>query len=246
MAAERQAGAAVPDEARQKREGHPLRAMAAGTAVALFLGALRATWRVETHGVDRFDAAIAEGRRALLVFWHGKYAPLFAILRDRRACIFSSESDRGLAIATICRHFGYACVRIPDGGGDESLRRMEEALKDYSLTGLAADGPLGPRHKVKRGPVLLASQLGFEIFPASFAARPCLVAKKRWDRMELPPPFAHVRLELGSPFAVPPRLDQDGLSAWSRVLHEALDTVDESAREGLLTRPRLRDTTRPE
>lgn len=246
MGEERQAGTEAPNEARPNRGGHPFRAIATGTAIAFLLAALRATWRVESHGVDRFDAAIAQGRRALLVFWHGKYAPLFAILRDRRACIFSSESDRGLAIATICRYFGYACVRIPDGGGDESLRRMEAALEDYSATGIAADGPLGPRHKVKRGPVLLASRLGFEIFPASFAARPCLVSKHRWDRMELPPPFARVRLELGSPFAVPPGLDQEGVSAWSRVLHEALDTVDEAAREGLLTLPRPRDTTRPE
>jgi len=220
-------------ETRAHRGGISLRAMATGTAAAFLLGALRATWRVEVNGLDRFDAALAEGRRVLAVFWHGKYVPLFALMRERRACIFSSESERGSAIAMICRHFGYACVRIPDGGRDESLRRMEAALKDYSLTALAADGPLGPRHKVKRGPVLLASRLGFEVFPMSFAARPCLVARSRWDRMELPPPFARVRLESGSPFAVPRDLDPDGVGAWCRVLHEALDAVDEAASEGL-------------
>ena len=41
-------------------------------------------------------------------------------------------------------------------------------------------------------------------------------------------------------------VDEEGGSAWSRVLHEALDTVGEAAREGLLTPPRPRGTTRPE
>lgn len=225
--------AASGQESSVQRERLSLRAEVIGTAVAYFLGALRATWRVDAMGVDRFDEALAEGRRALLVFWHGKYVPMFSLLRNRRACVFASESERGSAIAVICRHFGNACVRIPDGGKDESLRRMEAALEEYSATGLAADGPLGPRHKVKRGPVLLASKLGFEIFPASFAARPCLEAKRRWDRMELPPPLARLRLEVGAPIKVPRELDPDGVSDWCLVLHQALDTVDAAAREGL-------------
>ena len=211
------------------------RARAIGGTVARTLSVLCATWRVGVSGLERFDQALLEGRRALVVFWHGKYVPMFAILRDRRACIFSSESERGSAIATICRHFGYACVRLPDGGRDESLLRMEEALREYSLTGLAADGPLGPFHKVKRGPIVLASRLGYEIFPMSFAARPCFVAKARWDQMELPSPFARVQLAVGTPFAVPRDIerDADALTAWCHVLGEALDAVDVSARNEL-------------
>ena len=51
--------------------------------------------------------------------------------------------------------------------------------------------------------------------------------------MELPPPFARVRLEIGSPLAVPRDLDADGIAAWSRVLHEARDALDEAARDPL-------------
>jgi lysophospholipid acyltransferase (LPLAT)-like uncharacterized protein len=212
-----------------------LRARLLGLAAANGLGALCASWRVGVSGLDRFDEALAERRRALMLFWHGKYVPLFVLLRDRRACIFSSVSERGSSIATICRHFGYECVRLPDGGGADSLERMELALREHLATGLAADGPLGPWHKVKRGPVVLASRLGFEIYPVSFAARPCLVSRSRWDRMELPLPFARVRLVVGEPMAVPRDASEsvEATAAWCDRLRHALDETGAAAERAL-------------
>lgn len=209
--------------------------MLPGGAVARLLEVLRASWRVEAHGLDRFDAMLASGRRGLVLFWHGKYVPLFVLLRDRRGCVFTSESKRGAAIGAICRHFGYECVCLPDRGGDSSLARMERALEGHGTTALAADGPLGPYHTVKRGPVLLASRLGFEVVPVSFAARPTLVARARWDRMELPLPFARVALELGDPLGVPRAVAESAeeVAAWSRRLHAALDAVDAAASDAL-------------
>ncbi|MBI2213797.1 MAG: DUF374 domain-containing protein [Acidobacteria bacterium] len=211
------------------------RASVIGRSVAAVMGALRASWRVDARGLERFDAALAEGRRGMIVFWHGKYAPLFVLLRDRHACIFASESERGATIATICAWFGHDCVRIPDGGRDESLARMETALRERNATGLAADGPLGPWHKAKRGPIVLASKLGYEIFPVSFAARPCLQSKSRWDRMELPAPFARVRLEVGPPFAVPRDVAEspDAIGSWCERLGHELDDAGAAAASAL-------------
>lgn len=207
------------------------RARLIGASIASSMEMLRASWRLETHGLDRFDAALAEGRRAMIVFWHGKYAPLFALLGGRHACIFSSQSARGFAIASICTHFGYECVLLPDGGRDESIARMEEALRGHHATGLAADGPLGPWHKAKRGPIVLASKFGYEIFPVSFAARPCLASRVRWDRLELPLPFARVCLEVGEPFTVPRQVVEnvETIGPWCERLGRELDDAGAAA-----------------
>lgn len=217
-------------------ERPPLRARLIGSAWSLALRLQAASWRKIVRGVDRFDARIAEGRPVLALFWHGKYTPLFALLRGRRAVIFTSLSARGDVIATICRRFGYSPVQIADHGGDASLGRMREALRSAPACGIAVDGPLGPYHAVKRGPVQLASELGLLVFPVTFAARRSRVDTGRWDRFELPRLFTRVVLLMGDEIEIPPGVGEgtpEELGRWTERIHDALDALDRRAEEML-------------
>ncbi len=194
----------------------------------MVLRGLHATWRVETQGLEAFDQALADGRGVIAAFWHGSYIPLFALLKNRNAVIFTSLSARGAVIAEICRHFGYRAVQIPDHGGDASLATMARTLATAPAAGLAVDGPLGPRHEVKRGAIQLAGGLGWCIYPIAVALRPKRVLAGRWDRREIPWPWSRVALVVGEPLE--PEREPD-LMTWQRRVGEALEIAGRRASE---------------
>ena len=107
-----------------------------------------ATWRKHCEGLERLDRVLADGRPVLFCFWHGKYVPLFALLRGRPACVFTTQSARGEVIAEVCRRFGYACVQVPARSQGQAYEIMRRALSRHAerrhRRGWAAR-PLPPR-----------------------------------------------------------------------------------------------------
>lgn len=185
-----------------------------------------ATWRKHCEGLDRLDRVLADGRPVLFCFWHGKYVPLFALLRGRPACVFTTQSPRGEVIAEVCRRFGYACVQVPARSQGQAYDIMRRALSRHANGGIAVDGPLGPYHRVKRGAVKLASELGYLVVPASASARRKRVFRHRWDRLELPGLFTHVGLAVGEPLEVPAGLGAESAQALALQLRTALEALD--------------------
>ena len=204
-------------------------------ATVLRLQAL--TWRKKIVGLERFAALRAGGHRVIVLFWHGKYVPLFALVRVPGASIFTSRSFRGDVISEICRHFGLRAVEIPDRGGDASLDLMRAAVADADVAAIAVDGPLGPYHSVKRGAIEIASELQYLLLPIALASRSKRIATERWDRREVPRLFTTVYVEAGEPIAVPHGLDEEGIKAWSQHVHDALEALDARA-EGAVLRDR--------
>ncbi len=188
-----------------------------------------ATWRKEYDGLEELDRLVADGRKILFGFWHGKYVPLFALLRGRPCCVFTSQSERGAIIAEICRHFGYACVLVPVRGRGHPLDLMRRALAQHQNGGIAVDGPLGPYHKVRRGAIKLASELGYVIVPGSVCVQRRRIVKHRWDRMELPKLFSRVAFAIGQPMEIPSNLNAETTQAWAVRLHDALTALDRRA-----------------
>ncbi|MFQ5755398.1 MAG: lysophospholipid acyltransferase family protein [Acidiferrobacterales bacterium] len=210
---------------------HRLQARVLGLIWAWVLRLQAATWRIEVEGLDRLDRMISRDQRFLLTFWHGKYLPLFALLRDHNACVFASDSPRGDVLAEISRRFGYACMQIPDHARDRSLDLMRETLPHHRAGAIAVDGPLGPHHVVHRGAIQLASELGLVVLPASVAARRKRVRKQRWDRMEVPHLFTRVYLVVGNPIIIPSDVAPDDIAGWANQLRDALEAVDRRAED---------------
>lgn len=215
------------DATRKKRERPSgARATLLAFLIAMGLRVSFATWRKKACGLDRLDRMLEAREPLIAAFWHGRIAALYPWLAGRHAVIFTSASRRGDVIAEACRRFGYDCVQIPDHGRTHSLTIMKEALRRHPVCGVAVDGPLGPYHAVKRGAVELASELGFKVVPVSVAANRKWIARRRWDRHEVPWPFTRVALVVGDPLIVPPALDSEGIAQWSERLRAALAAGD--------------------
>jgi lysophospholipid acyltransferase (LPLAT)-like uncharacterized protein len=185
-----------------------------------------ASWYREISGLDYIQQALARQERVLVVFWHGKYVPLFVLLRGFDACILTTRSFRGDIIAAICKKFGYSSVEIPDHATMEISPILDRISAEYHCLGMAADGPHGPCHSVKAGLVHFASQLQLAIIPASIAVRRKIVLKKRWDKMEIPLFFSRVCLVLGEPLRTPPVLQHQELKEWTSRLKKSIEHSD--------------------
>ncbi len=219
-----------------------------GWVWAWLLRVQSATWRKRQEGLEALDALLAERRRVLFCFWHGRYLPLFALLRGRPACVFTSQSDRGRVIAEICRNFGYDCVLVPARNQGQAYELMQRALERHQNGGIAVDGPLGPFHRVKRGAIKLASELGYIVVPASATARRKRIIAKRWDRMEFPGWFTQVGLAIGTPMEIPEHLSAEATQVWAARVHTALEQLDRRAEAlaGIVAEPDQRPLRQPD
>jgi len=220
------------------------KARALGLLWTLFLHLQRSSWRLSVEGEERLDACLRSPRGAILVFWHGKYMPLFVLLRRWSGCVFTSRSFRGGVVAEICRRFGYRAVSLADHGGDDSLVTMRRALAEIRVGAVAVDGPLGPYHAVKRGALQLASELDIPLLPVTVAARRKRISTHRWDRFEVPRFFTRVALVAGDPVEVPSPLTSGVLPSWQDELHDRLEALDRRA-EALVAADSSRPSPQP-
>lgn len=190
---------------------------------ALVLRVWRASWRVDARDAAKLDAEIAQGARLVAMFWHGNYLPLFTLLAGRSALVTTSRSFRGAVIAAIARRFGYRTVQV--GGGHRASPWLRaELAHPGGLVAIAADGPLGPRHEVKPGGIAIAAQTGARILPVAAIASAQIRLTRRWDRMELPLPFARVTLRVGTPLEIGPAATAD-IEATARTATEHLNAL---------------------
>ncbi len=200
-----------------------------GFLLSWILRLLRRTWRVRFKDREQLDQVYGLGNHFLICFWHGEYVPIFPLFEGYRACVISSQSNRGSVIAEICENFGFQSAQISDRQGSGSIRHLCKLLHDAQTGGIAVDGPLGPRHQVKPGVIWMASTFQFDLLPVSVGSSRKLVLNRRWDRMELPLPFATVCLAFGKPIKVPPRLGNEQTREWADNLADAIMTLGEEA-----------------
>ena len=216
--------------------GFGVRTALAGLIAPIVSFALRkwsGSWNSDATEMDKIDQLIANGERVLIVLWHGKYIPLFALIEGRDAVVFTSQSFRGEIISRVCSSFGYEACIIPKNRGVSGFTFVENALARKKLGAIVVDGPLGPNHKVKSGAIKLASNLGYLIVPVSMACDKKLVMEKRWDKRELPRWSAKVVLAVGDPLRVPAELNAGDIAAWKKKVKAILEATDVRAEECL-------------
>ncbi len=195
-----------------------------GNVLAICLKLWAATWRKDVSELERLDRMLASGDRVLAVFWHGKYFPLFALAAGRKGTVFTAASFRGDVIAQICKKFGYTPLVI--SSHSHGLEQIEDSLRSQAgLAALALDGPLGPFHTVKSGALHIASDLGFRILPLDVVSHPKFVLRLRWDRREMPCPFASVKVRVGRPVDLPRDLNNDDIHGWKAILRAGMDSI---------------------
>jgi lysophospholipid acyltransferase (LPLAT)-like uncharacterized protein len=143
------------------------------------------------------------------VFWH-EDLPLYAhFFRGSNFTVLSSRSADGEIGARVANRLGIRTVRGSSSrGGQSALDEAVQILCDGGCVGFIGDGPRGPRHVLKMGPVIAAKLSGRPIVPVA-AAMSSSVRLRSWDRTRFALPFARICGVAGEPVAVSPDASRD-------------------------------------
>ena len=186
--------------------GRPLWLRTFGWLSALALRAIGATWRTSAEGRNPLEH---DSGAAIGVVWHENVLLLAHHFRDRGFSVAVSRSRDGEWISAAMTPLGYRePVRGSSSrGGAAALRGLVRLVRAGTTVSILADGPRGPAHVSKLGPVALARLSGVALTPVAFHASRA-IRFRSWDRTVLPLPFARVRNRYGDPIAVPNDADE--------------------------------------
>jgi lysophospholipid acyltransferase (LPLAT)-like uncharacterized protein len=96
------------------------------------------------------------------------------------------------------------------------------------------DGPRGPRHKVKKGVVVLAKEAGLPVVPMVAAAKNRWVLNN-WDKTQIPKPFTRAKIFVGEPVFVPGDADSKTIGSKVLELERKLDELVSRGEEWRVT-----------
>lgn len=191
--------------------------------------ALAATWRMEAHGIEQFDAAVARGQAPIIACWHQGILPGTLFWRDRQIAILASLNFDGEWITRTLGAFGYAAVRGSSSrGGARALIALARQLRAGHGVAITVDGPRGPARRAQMGALWLARHTGHPILPFHMAASSAWHLGS-WDRGLIPKPRSHVVMVVGAPFHVAAEVDDEGLEQQRVALEAALEQTETQA-----------------
>ena len=168
-----------------------------------------------------------EQRPLIASFWHSCMIPATYICRDLGVRVMSSNSYDGEYMGRIIRKFGFVAVKGSSSrNAVRALLGLRRALGDGWTVAFTLDGPRGPRHKVKPGPVALARSSGVPLTMFHAAVDKAWVLNS-WDRMMIPRPFSRVLLRFGKMIPVPAGASDEDVERCTAELQTALDRVCE-------------------
>ena len=199
--------------------------VAAGTAIIRLIGM---TLRVSIS-FEEGAQQTREQRPLIVSFWHSCIIPATYICRGMGVRVMSSYSYDGEYMGRIIMKFGYVPVKGSSSRNPvKALLGLRRALGDGWTVAFTLDGPRGPRHQVKPGPVGLgrSSGLPLSVFHVGVEKGWTL---NSWDRMVIPKPFSRVLVRFGKLIQVPTDASDEDLARYTAALQAALDRVREFA-----------------
>ena len=162
-------------------------------------------------------------------FWHSCMIPATYLFRNMGIRVMSSYSYDGEYMGRIIKRFGFVAVKGSSSRNPiRALLGLRRALDDGWTVAFTLDGPRGPRHKVKPGPIGLgkSSRLPLTTFHAAVEKAWVL---NSWDRMMIPHPFSRVLVRVGKLIHVPGEANELDLERYTAQLQATLDRVCEFA-----------------
>jgi len=211
-----------------------LDAIGAPIAVAL-IKAMWATYRFSVRGEEDVERLVAEGRPLIITCWHDSLFVMawYSVRLGRigaRVTYLVSPSRDGEFASRVLRVVGARVVRgSATRSGVKALYGLYRAIgRDNASPVVLPDGPQGPPHHCKPGPVLLAKLSGAHILPMGCAAGRSL-RLRTWDRAVIPLPFTRVVVELGKSYTVPSELGAEGQEIERSKLETVLEELVDSA-----------------
>jgi lysophospholipid acyltransferase (LPLAT)-like uncharacterized protein len=170
-----------------------------------------------------------EQRPLIGSFWHSCIIPATYICRNFGVRVMSSNSYDGEYMGRIIHRFGFVAVKGSSSrNAVRALLGLRRALEDGWTVAFTLDGPRGPRHKVKPGPVALARSSGVPLTMFHAAVDKAWVLHT-WDRLMIPMPFSRVLLRFGRLIPVPHSATDESIESYTAELQASLDRVCEYA-----------------
>jgi len=168
-----------------------------------------------------------EDRPYIASFWHSCIIPSAHIFRNMGIRVITSASYDGEYIARIINKLGFTAVRGSSSrNAVAALLGLRRALDEGWTVAFTLDGPRGPRHKVKPGPVALARVSGMALTTFHAAVEKGIVLNS-WDKMVIPLPFSRVLVRVGKLIPVPVDATDEDLDLYTAELQATLDRVCE-------------------
>jgi lysophospholipid acyltransferase (LPLAT)-like uncharacterized protein len=159
--------------------------------------------------------------------WHSCIIPATYIFRHMGIRVMSSYSYDGEYMGRIIKRFGFVAVKGSSSRNPiRALLGLRRALDEGWTVAFTLDGPRGPRHKVKPGPVGLAKSSGLAMTTFHAAVDKAWVLNS-WDRMLIPRPFSRVLVRVGKLIHVPSDASDADLEIYTNELQSTLDRVCE-------------------
>ena len=183
---------------------------------------------MRTKIVDENNSLNPESYPYITVTWHNRllfFPSLFPRYARKRTAAMISASRDGQYIANIVRLFGIQTVRGSTSRKAmnairESLKYLEQGI-NVSMT---PDGPRGPKYKLSKGPIILASKTGYPVLPigVNYSSYWSL---KSWDNFQIPKPWSQIELIMDKPIKIPPDLNDEEIEHWRSIIEDKLNIV---------------------
>ena len=162
--------------------------------VWLLLRVVGLTWRFEAIAEEGVEPLL-EGRGAgaeIFCFWHQCVLPCAVYYRKTGATILISRSFDGELITRVLGLLGFHAARGSSSrGAREGLLGLKDVIESGRPAIFTADGPRGPIHQTKMGPIKLAQMTGARI--GAFHLQPERAwVMGSWDRFLVPKPFTRI------------------------------------------------------
>ena len=197
--------------------------VAVGTMIIRLIGA---TLRISVSSEEGGQTTL-EQRPLVASFWHSCIIPSTYIWRDMGIRVMSSFSYDGEYMGRIIRKFGFVPVKGSSSRNPvRALLGLRRALEEGWTVAFTLDGPRGPRHKVKPGPVGLGRSTGLALTAFHVGVEKVWVLNS-WDRMMIPKPFSRALVRFGKLIHVPRDASDEDLARYADELQATLDRVSE-------------------
>ncbi len=172
-------------------------------------------------------------RPLIASFWHSCMIPATYIFRNMGIRVMSSNSYDGEYMGRIIHKFGFVAVKGSSSrNAVRALLGLRRALEEGWTVAFTLDGPRGPRHKVKPGPVALARSSGLALTMFHAAVDRAWVLNT-WDRLMIPMPFSRVLVRVGKLIPVSELATDEDVERYTAELQAALDRVCQFAEQNV-------------
>ncbi len=163
--------------------------------------------------------------------WHGRILLPIFVHRYENIQAMVSLHDDGEMIAQTLHRLGYITARgSSTRGGQRAMIEMIRELKNGGVGAIMPDGPKGPRHEFKTGPVVIAQRSGAYLLPFTFSSSRKKQFKS-WDRFTIMLPFSTSVAMYGEPVHVPANATNEEVERIRRDIEKRMIDLEQRADE---------------